>query len=161
MPDYDVNSFKMNPAAVTFGTTALGGTSGPVTITPEVEYYDSTCNQAGNQVLAKRITKISYMINAEFKEVDKILPLLVDENDEVNISEIGKNVFTDAKELRLAEIGGNKVHVFPKAIVLKDYNYPINGVEEHAIPLNFQAIPDTDGAIYYIEEISGGGGGEG
>lgn len=156
MPDYDASAFKINPGAVSFGDTGLGGTSGPVTITPDAEYLDSTCNQAGNQVLARRLLRINYTISAEFKEVAKILPLLTDVNGDVTLDDIGQDEFANAKELRIAEIGGDTVHVFPKAIIQRDYSYPISGTEEHAISLNFYAIPDATGLIYSVEAISAG-----
>jgi|GEM_PF-1880842 hypothetical protein len=156
---YNAENFRMKPCAVSFGGTILGGTDGPVTITEEVEYYESKCNQAGNMVLAKRVIAIKTTIKAKFKEITTALKAVMGDAMQLDTSIIGKNIFEDGKELLLSEIGEGStlVHEFPKAIALKDTNYEINGIEEHGIELTFEAIASADGVVHQVLE---GGAGE-
>ncbi len=143
---YDVTKFKIGGGVVKLGTTALGATDGAVTIKAEFSYYESKCNQAGEQVLRKIITGIKYKISAKFKEIDTAIVAALGSTKKVGSSLIGTDLYDNAAELSIAEVGGNNTHTFPAAVVLPEsFNYAIDGTAEHGIDLEFEAIPARAG----------------
>lgn len=148
---YAVEEFKITPGAVTFNSVELGGTDGPVSITAEYSYYESKCNQAGEQVLRKIITSIKYKVKAKFKQIDKALVAALGSTKKVTTAQIGTDIYEGAQALQIAEIKGTSIHKFPKAVVLPESaSYDIDGTAEHGIELEFECIGDTTGVIYEV-----------
>ena len=63
---YDISKFTKAPFVASYGGTILGGTEGPISITPEFEYEDVSCNQAGGQSIVKILKSIKYRISGTF-----------------------------------------------------------------------------------------------
>lgn len=149
--NYDVAEFKITPGAVKLGSVELGGTDGPITITAEYGYYESKCNQAGEQTLRKIITSIKYKVKAKFKQIDKAVVATLGSTKKVTSALIGTDLYAGAAALEIAEITGTQIHKFPKAVVLPEsYNYALDGTSEHGIDLEFECIFDATGVVYEV-----------
>ena len=60
---YDISKFTKAPFVASYGNTILGGTEGPISINPEFEYEDISCNQAGGQAIVRILKSIKYRIS--------------------------------------------------------------------------------------------------
>ena len=59
--DYTPANFKIGACAATLGSTALGGTEGNCNLKHEPIYYESKCDQGGEQVIRKVIRSFKTM----------------------------------------------------------------------------------------------------
>ena len=146
---YSFAAFAHFPCAVKFGEKILGGTNGPVSITPEIEEEEVTCNQAKGKAIAKWVKKFKYRISATFMEPDNVLNEVFGLGANITKDIVGKNLYADAKTLVLSAIGANMVLTFHSAVG-KVTKYDIDGENWHGVEIEFETTEcgDAEGKIY-------------
>ena len=155
---YDITNFTKAPFACSYNGTVLGGTEGPISITPEIEYEDITCNQAAGKAIARIIKSIKYRITATFKEVDVVTGAVFGLQN-ITADMIGKDILASGGELVLTAIGtGNtKVYTFHK-VTSRVTKYDLDGENIHGIEVEFESTEtgDANGKILTVTGVAAG-----
>lgn len=155
---YDITNFTKAPFACAYNGTVLGGTEGPISINPEIEYEDITCNQAGGKAIARIIKSIKYRITGTFKEVD-VVSNAVFGLQNITADMIGKDILASGGSLVLTAIGtGNtKVYTFPK-VSSKITKYDLDGENIHGVEVEFETAEtgDANGNILTVTGVAAG-----
>lgn len=147
---YDVTKFTKNPMAVEFKGTLLGGTDGPVKITPEIETEPVTCNQAGGKSVILRIKSLNYKVTATFKEVSTVFAKVFGFHA-ANIGKdvVGSDLYAQSGALVLSEVEddekktGGIVMTFSN-MVGKITAYTPDGEGEGTVEAEFDVVPTAE-----------------
>ena len=154
---YSFAAFAHFPCAVKLGDTILGGTNGPVSITPEIEDEEVACNQKKGKAIAKWIKKFKFRISATFMQPDTVLTEVLGLGANITKDIVGKNLYEDAKPLVLSAIGANMVLTF-HAVIGRVTKYDIDGENWHGVEIEFETTEcgDEDGKIYTFSNAAPG-----
>lgn len=155
---YNITNFTKAPFACSYNGTVLGGTEGPISINPEIEYEDITCNQAGGKAVARIIKSIKYRVTGAFKEVDVVAGAVFGLQN-ITADMIGKDILASGGELVLTAIGtGNtKVYTFHK-VTSRVTKYNLDGENIHGIEVEFESTEtgDANGKILTVTGVAAG-----
>lgn len=155
---YDISKFTKAPFVAAYNGTILGGTEGPISITPKIEYEDITCNQAAGKAIARIIKSIKYLITATFKEVDVVAGAVFGLQN-ITTDMIGKDILASGGSLVLTAIGtGNtKVYTFGK-VSSRVTKYDLDGENIHGVEVEFETAEtgDANGNILTVTGVAAG-----
>lgn len=155
---YDITKFTKAPFVAAYNGTILGGTEGPISITPEIEYEDITCNQAAGKAIARIIKSIKYRITGTFKEVDTVIGAVFGLQN-ITADMIGKDILASGGSLVLTAIGtGNtKVYTFGK-VTSRVTKYDLDGENIHGVEVEFETAEtgDANGNILTVTGVAAG-----
>ena len=138
-------NFCNKPCVVSYNGVVLGGTDGAVTLSREDETREISCNQSGGDAVQKITTMIKVTVSARFKEINKALEVLLEDN-RISSDEIGNDLLADSCKhtLVLSEIGeGGRVITVNQAVVNRSFSYDIDGENDHGIEITFEASVNT------------------
>ena len=155
---FDVTKFKLVAYIASFKGTVLGGTDGPPNIKIEPVYYESKCDQAGDQVLRKILIGYKVVVGMSLKEIDAGMALLMGADSKLTLSDIGGDLLAGKGELILTPVGvaDSNSYKFPGATLLPETDYNLAGTEEHKLPVSFECYPDADGVIMELVGAASG-----
>lgn len=154
MADVDPGNFEIGSAVVSYGETKLGGTDGAVSVSVEPKTREVKCDQNGDNPVAVFITGYDVKVKAKFKEISKVLPVLIGAGKKLSAADFGKNLLdgTSGSAKELVVVGLNRSFKLPKAISISAWEYAISGTEEHGIEIEFTGYKNEDGV--FLEEVA-------
>ena len=140
-----------------FNNHFIGVTADGPEFTIDSDPINITCDQAYNQVVVRRVGNITMTIQAELRDIDTGLALLLDDNGRISMQDLGRMINDPGAELLLipynpADTTGYR---FPNAAVHKKTRYAFNEGREHSIQLFFEAFPNENGVFmerFTVEE---------
>jgi hypothetical protein len=146
----NAENFKIGTCAVVYKNTFMGATSGGPKINISANYSESGIAQTGKQVLRKILQSMRLTAKVKIMEVDAGFEMLLDENGQLNCRELGKDIVSEAGELKLIPFNPEDIvgYRFPHAVPQLDAEYVFDEDGEHILELTFEAFPDTDGMLF-------------
>jgi hypothetical protein len=148
--DYDPTKFVIGPCAVSFKSTALGGTDGAPKIDIEPIISESKCDQLPGLPARKIILGFKIGIKINLKEIETGFAKILDADGKITTASIGSDLLTGGGALLLTPTNGtDSVMSFPNAVLIPKTSYEPKGDTDHILPLEFESYPDADGV--YVE----------
>ena len=153
--DFDATKFKIGPCAVSFKTTALGGTDGAPKVDIEPIISESKCDQLPGLPARKVVLGYKIGVKVNLKEIETGFTKILDAEGKITTESIGTDLLTGGGALLLTPTNGtDKVMSFPNAVLMPKTSYEPKGDGDHMLPLEFECYPDAKGV--YVEYAEAG-----
>ncbi len=142
-----IAKIRKYPCAITWGDDVIAPTEGAPSLGFEASLYDSTCQEAGGDVVASWITAKLCKIGIVSKDIAKAIELL-------DAFKVGDNIFASGKKKALTiapiiagEIATDGALVFGTAYLIPTGSGKVGGGEDHSMGLEFVAKPNENGLL--------------
>ncbi len=140
---------KIGPCALVYDSSVVGVVVKGPTLKFESGYSDIICDQAFDQPVGKYQLSSSVTLQADVRQIDTGMDLLLDSDGCITADSLGGNVSEDAAELLLVPLSLTDTigYRMPQAILLKKTQYSFLEEDEHSIQLEFEAQMDDSGIL--------------
>ncbi|MDD5597755.1 MAG: hypothetical protein PHV82_07405 [Victivallaceae bacterium] len=150
----DTQNLKVGPCSITYKGELLGITRNSSVLSFKFSHYDVKVNRTHEQIIDKRLTGIHIYFKTEIVQIDKGVSLLLNENKNWTLDDLGKRWSPLGGELLIVPISANDkiAYRMPNALIVNQGVLNFSNTEAYTLQMEFESNYN-DGEEILIETL--------